>query len=242
VILKRYLDFDERTKAPSEKGITDFKIESIEFHNINYGYLPNEFVLKDINLKLKKGEKIKIEGQNGSGKSTFSKILTTLYTPNSGSILVNDRDKKFYNDEKMRSKILLVTNEDILFNDTIHSNIALGKELSVAAILDMAKAINFYDFIASKDDGLDFIINENGKNLSTGQRKKILLLRAMFADAEIIILDEVLSGMDVESRDMVETMINEDKEKTYIIISHEPINNINFSKKYKITNGELNLL
>ena len=242
VILKRYLDFDEQTKASSSKGIKDFTIDKIEFQNINYGYMPNELVLKDINLKIKKGEKIKIEGQNGSGKSTFSKILTTLYLPNAGSILINNRDKKFYDNEKMGEKILLVTNEDILFNDSIYSNIALGKELSISDILDKAKDINFYDFIASKEDGLDFIINENGKNLSTGQRKKILLLRALFAETEIIILDEVLSGMDIESRNKVESLINNDEDKTYIIISHEPIKNINFSKKYKITNGELYVL
>ena len=242
VILKRYLDFDEQIKKVSKKGIHDFNIEKIELQNLNYGYLPDEFVLKDINLKIKKGEKIKIEGQNGSGKSTFSKILTTLYHPNSGCILINEKDKKFYNDDKMRDKILLVTNEDTLFNDTIQNNIVLGKEIPVSAILDMAKQINFYDFIASKDDGLDFIINENGKNLSNGQRKKILLLRALFSDAELIILDEVLSGMDIESRNKIETMIDEDLTKTYIIISHEPITNINFSKKYKIANGELFLL
>lgn len=242
VILKRYLDFNEHTKAPSKKGIRDFRLEKIEFQHVFYGYMPGEHVLKDINLAIEKGEKIKIEGHNGSGKSTFSKILTTLYVPNSGSILINDRDKKFYNDEVVRGKILLVTNEDILFNDTIHNNIALGKDLKSADILDKAREINFYDFIAAKDDGLDFIINENGKNLSTGQRKKILLLRALFAETELIILDEVLSGMDGESRDKVETMIDNDNEKTYIIISHEPINNINFSKKYKISNGELQLL
>ncbi|RYJ51492.1 ATP-binding cassette domain-containing protein [Flavobacterium petrolei] len=242
VILKRYLDFDEQTKKVCKKGIQDFSIEKIEFQNLNYGYLPDEFVLKDINLKIRKGEKIKIEGQNGSGKSTFSKVLTTLYHPNSGSILINEREKKFYNDDKMRDKILLVTNEDTLFNDTIQNNIILGKEISVEAILDIAKQINFYDFIASKDDGLDFIINENGKNLSTGQRKKILLLRALFSQAELIILDEVLSGMDIESRNKIETMIDEDHTKTYIIISHEPITNINFSKKYKIANGELFIL
>lgn len=242
VILKRYLDFDEKTKKVCKKGIQDFNIEKIEFQNLNYGYLPDEFVLKDINLKIRKGEKIKIEGQNGSGKSTFSKVLTTLYHPNSGSILINEKDKKFYNDDKMRDKILLVTNEDTLFNDTIQNNIILGKEIAVIAILDMAKQINFYEFIASKDDGLEFIINENGKNLSTGQRKKILLLRALFSDAELIILDEVLSGMDLESRNKIETMIDEDLTKTYIIISHEPITNINFSKKYKISNGELFLL
>ncbi len=242
VILKRYLDFDEDTKVRANKGIKDFTIDKIEFQGIHYGYMPNEFVLKDINLKIKKGEKIKIEGQNGSGKSTFSKILTTLYHPDSGSVLINNRDKKFYDEEKMREKILLVTNEDILFNDSIYNNIALGKNIDMTAILDKAKEINFYDFIASKEDGLDFIINENGKNLSTGQRKKILLLRALFAVTEIIILDEVLSGMDVESRNKVETLIDNDGDKTYIIISHEPIKNINFTKKYKITNGELYIL
>ncbi|HEX9979889.1 MAG TPA: ATP-binding cassette domain-containing protein [Flavobacterium sp.] len=242
VILRRYLDFDEKTQPPSEKGIQDFNIQKIEFRHINYGYLPKEYVLKNINLTIRKGEKIKIEGQNGSGKSTFSKILTTLYQPNAGAILVNDKDKKFYNSEKVREKILLVTNEDILFNDTIYNNIALGKDIPVEAILDIAKEINYYDFIASKDEGLEFIINENGKNLSTGQRKKILLLRALFSQSEIIILDEVLSGMDLESRNMVETLIQNDSSKTYIIISHEPINNINFSKKYKVSNGELSIL
>lgn len=242
VILRRYLDFDEEGNATSNKGIKDFEIEKIEFQGIHYGYLPHEMILKDINLKIKKGEKIKIEGQNGSGKSTFSKILTTLYHPQSGSILINNRDKKFYDAEKMGEKILLVTNEDILFNDTIYNNIALGKEIELSKILDLAKDINFYDFIASKEDGLEFVINENGKNLSTGQRKKILLLRALFAQTELIILDEVLSGMDIESRNKVESLINEDHSKTFIIISHEPINNIKFTKKYKITNGELYVL
>ncbi|MBG6063524.1 ABC-type bacteriocin/lantibiotic exporter with double-glycine peptidase domain [Flavobacterium sp. CG_9.1] len=96
VILKRYLDFDEQTKKISKKGIRDFSIEKNELQNLNYGYLPDEFILKDINLKIRKGEKIKIEGQNGSGKSTFSKVLTTLYHPTSGSILINEREKKFY--------------------------------------------------------------------------------------------------------------------------------------------------
>lgn len=96
---------------------------------------------------------------------------------------------------------------------------------------------------------MEYIINENGKNLSTGQRKKILLLRAFFSSAEIIILDEVLSGMDNESRTKVEKLINDYNspllrrgvggEVSFIIISHEPITNINFSQKYKIANGEL---
>lgn len=244
VILRRYLDFDDKGRVvhQAEKGINEFTLNKIELQNLYYGYMPNEYVLKGISLTINKGDKIKIEGQNGSGKSTLSKVLTALYQPHSGHILINDRDQKFYNLDRMRDKILLVTNEDILFNDTIYHNIALGKDLSVEDILDKARDINFYDFIASKEDGLDFIINENGKNLSTGQRKKILLLRALFAETELIILDEVLSGMDIESRNKVEMLIDDDARRTYIIISHEPINNIHFSKKFKISHGELNIL
>ena len=129
-----------------------------------------------------------------------------------------------------------------MFNDTIYNNIALGQEIPIAEIINKSKLINFYDFIASKEEGLDYLISENGKNFSTGQRKKLLLLRVLFSNAEIIILDEVLSGMDIESRHKVENVINNDTTKTYIIISHEPITNINFSKKYKIHDGELLLL
>ncbi|MBU3681494.1 MAG: ATP-binding cassette domain-containing protein, partial [Flavobacterium sp.] len=242
VILKRYLDFDEKAGQVAQGGMTDFKLESIEFNKINYGYLPHDLILKGIDLTISKGDKIKIEGQNGSGKSTFSKILTTLYRPTSGHILINGRDKKFYNEEIVKDKILLVTNEDILFNDTLYNNIALGKDISIERILDLSEQINLYDFIAGKDDGLEFIINENGKNLSTGQRKKILLMRALFADAELIILDEVLSGMDNESRDKVEAHINADQTKTFIIISHEPIHHIQFNSTYTISNGELFVL
>jgi len=242
VILKRYLDFDEKAGQVAHGGMTDFTLETIAFKKINFGYLPHDIILKGIDLTISKGDKIKIEGQNGSGKSTFSKILTTLYHPTDGHILINGRDKKFYNEEIVKDKILLVTNEDILFNDSLYNNIALGKDISIERILDLSEQINLYDFIAGKDEGLEFIINENGKNLSTGQRKKILILRALFADAELIILDEVLSGMDNESRDRVEAHINADQTKTFIIISHEPIHHIQFNSTYKISNGELFVL
>ncbi|MBK8601380.1 MAG: ATP-binding cassette domain-containing protein [Flavobacterium sp.] len=113
-------------------------------------------------LKNQKRGKNKIEGRNGSGKSTFSKILTTLYHPDSGSVLINNRDKKFYDEEKMREKILLVTNEDILFNDSIYNNIALGKNIDMTAILDKAKEINGDLFMLLRR-WIGFIINENGK-------------------------------------------------------------------------------
>lgn len=246
VILKRFLDFDEETNPLSSgdrlrvrSGIKDFSIEKFEIQNLSFGYFTNELILKQINLTINKGNKIKIEGNNGSGKSTLSKVLTALYNPTSGNILINENNKNFYDTEQIKSKILLVSNEDILFNDTILENICLGKDISTKKILEFAKKIDFYEFIASKDEGLEYIINENGKNLSTGQRKKILLLRAFFSNAEMIILDEVLSGMDNESRTKVEKWIDEITNISFIIISHEPITNINFDHKYKISNGEI---
>ncbi len=241
VILKRFLDFDEvkeKQNITSKKRINNFSIESITVNDLSFGYHTNNLILKSINLNVSKGEKIKIEGQNGSGKSTLSKVLTALYEPNSGEILINDNNSKFYNIQSIKNKILLSTNEDILFNDTLEGNICLGKEISTSKIIKISKQLGFYEFIASKEEGLDFIINENGKNLSTGQRKKVLLLRAFFSRAEVIILDEVLSGIDSDSRNMIEQIINQDI-RTFIIISHEPIHNIHFSKKYKIKNGQL---
>lgn len=242
VILRRFMDFDEPEKEVPESRVTHFSIDKLEVRKLYFGYTTNEPILKGIDFTITKGEKVNIEGQNGSGKSTLSKVLTALYEPGSGEILINDTDKKFYNSDAIKDKILLVSNEDILFNDTLEGNICLGKDIAIEDILDLARQINFYDFIAAKDDGLDFLISENGKNLSTGQRKKILVMRALFSIAEIVILDEVLSGMDVESRSKVESVINGTDDKAFIIISHEPIKNIHFSKKYKIKNGQLNIV
>lgn len=240
VVLKRNLDFFEPERAQTTNGISKFDIEKITLKDINFGYFQDVNLLENINLEINKGDKIKIEGQNGSGKSTLSKILTGLYAPNSGSFLINDTLNKLYNTDAIRDKILLVSNEDILFNDSILDNICLGRKIDLNLIIDYAKKIDLYDFVAQKEEAFDFIVSENGKNLSTGQRKKILFMRAILSSNEVIILDEVLSGMDVETRNKIEKLIEIDKNKAFVIISHEPISFINFTKKYKIIDGKLN--
>jgi subfamily B ATP-binding cassette protein HlyB/CyaB len=242
VVLKRFLDFDEDLeKHSNEKGIDDFVIEAFKLNNLYFGYETKKSILTNVSFSFVRGDKIKIEGRNGSGKSTLGKILTALYKPNSGEVIINEYDAAFYNKDAIKSKILLSTNEDILFNDTIEENVCLGKEISASKLIKLAKAVGFYNFIISKEEKQDFIINENGKNLSTGQRKKILLMRAIISKAEIIILDEVLSGIDKDSRIMIEKYINRDP-RTFIIVSHEPVNEISFTKKYEINNGELNII
>jgi len=241
VILRRYFDFNEPQllQQNSTKGIRDFTIESISVQKLSFGYNPQEPVLKDVSFSVKKGEKIKIEGGNGSGKSSLSKILSFLYDPDQGDIIINDTKSTFFDRGELRGKILLVTNEDLLFNETIEFNITFGKEISHARILELAKEIDFYDFIAHHEEGLDYTINENGKNLSTGQRKKILIMRALLSDAEIVILDEVLSGIDAASREKIETLIEGATEKTFIVISHEPVRHMEFDKGFLLTKGEL---
>ncbi|SMB92389.1 ABC transporter related [Hymenobacter roseosalivarius DSM 11622] len=238
VVLRRYLDFEDASATrPSTGGIDKFTITSLALQDLGFGYNPQNLVLHDVSLEAELGDKIRIEGQNGSGKTTLSKVLTGLYEPASGRMMLNDTDRRFFDQEKVKEKLVLVTNEDILFNDTIEFNIAFGRKVSPTRIMQMAKKIGLYDFIASKEEGLGFLINENGRNLSTGQRKKILLLRGLFSSADVLILDEVLSGIDAESRVQIEGLLDEFTNKILIVISHEPIDYIRFTKHYYLDHG-----
>ncbi len=242
VILSRYMDFKDTIPVPSTHTIHEFTIQKLVFTDLSFGYFPNEPILKNIHFNLHAGEKIRIEGHNGSGKSTLSRLLTSLYKPSSGHIQINDYEHIFYDPDRIQEKIVLVSNEDILFNDTLMSNITFGREVSTHKILEVARKIGFYDFIASKEEGLAFMVNENGRNLSTGQRKKILLLRGLFSKAEILILDEVLSGIDANTRTQVELFLNQQTDKSLIIVSHEPITHIHFHKQYILDHGKLDVV
>ncbi|WP_170970969.1 ABC transporter transmembrane domain-containing protein [Ilyomonas limi] len=246
IILKRYLDFDA-TKADvnneinmeQEDKIKDFRLKNIQFKNVGFEYVPQKPVLKNFNLRITDGEKIRLEGSNGAGKSTFCKILSMLYTPTAGNVYINNEKAIFYNQAALRKKILLISNDDILFNDTLSFNIKFNRSVDVLKILMLSRQIGFHDFISKNAEGFDYVITEGGRNLSTGQRKKVLLLRALLSDAELIIIDEVLSGIDKESKEKIEAFINQDSTRAFIIISHEPVDNIRFDKAIMLTNGSV---
>lgn len=238
VILKRFFDFNEHEKPSETIGIENLDLETIEFKNIMFEYLPDWPILNSLNITINKGDKIRIEGKNGSGKSTFCKVLSLLYSPTKGEILINNIEHKFYNKNILRDTILLVSNEDILFNESLLYNITFGRKVEVKELIEMSKKVDLYEYISSNSDGLQFRINENGRNLSTGQRKKILLLRALMSDAEVIILDEVLSGIDADSRKIIEQTLT-DTNKTILVISHEPTQGIAFNKTYLLNKGVL---
>ena len=245
IILNRYFDFgaSENIVPPSfHSKIDSFELEQIEFKNVAFHYIPQRPVFTNLSVIINRGDRIKLEGKNGVGKSTFCKVLSLLYAPDSGEILINGEKFTFFNPSQIRKKILLVSNEDILFNDTLGYNIAFNYSTNTAKILDLAKDVGLYDFISDKAEGLDFIINEGGKNLSTGQRKKILMMRALLSEAVLIIFDETLSGIDKESKEKIENYLNKQTERSFIIISHEDLEHLKFSKTLTIQNGNIEQL
>jgi subfamily B ATP-binding cassette protein HlyB/CyaB len=241
IILKRYFDFDTANAVHQNEHnkIKNFRIDSIEFKNVCFEYTPHKPVLKNLDFSIIGNEKIKIEGSNGVGKSTFCKVLSMLYPPSSGEIFINNEPMPFFHDSALRKKILLISNDDLLFNDTLGFNITFRNEYNTAHLLELSRQIGFYDFTSNNEDGFDFIITEQGRNLSTGQRKKLLLMRALVSEAELIIVDEVLSGIDAASKEKIEDLINKEKERAFIIISHEPVDNIRFDKILNFSNGNL---
>lgn len=245
IILNRYFDFG-KTEEPQhvaiQSKIKTFDLESVEFKNVGFFYIPQKPVFTDLNVTINRGDKIQLDGSNGAGKSTFCKVLSLLYNPNSGDIFINNERHLFYNTAAIRKKILLVSNEDILFNDTLGYNITFNYASNTAEILSLAKEVGLYDFINDKAEGLDFIINEQGRNLSTGQRKKILMMRAFLSPAEIIILDETLSGIDKQSKEKIENFINTQTDRSFIVISHEPLEHLKFTKTLIMQNGTINEL
>ena len=194
-------------------------IKNIRFENVGFEYVPQKPVLKNFNFTLTAGEKIRLEGSNGAGKSTFCKILSMLYLPAAVMFISIKKKMVFYNQSSLRKKILLISNDDILFNDTLAFNISFNKNNDTKRILELSKQIGFHDFISQNTEGFDFLITEQGRNLSTGQRKKILLLRAFLSDAELIIIDEVLSGIDKESKEKIEAYINCER-KVLLLLFH----------------------
>ena len=245
IILERYFNFgtgENKVQPALHNKIKSFELEKIEFRDVAFHYIPLRPVFTNLSVVINKGDKIRLEGNNGAGKSTFCKVLSLLYEPNSGDIFVNGERYTFYNPSQLRKKILLVSNEDILFNDTLGYNITFNYTTNPAKILSLAKEIGFYDFIADKAEGVDFIINEQGKNLSTGQRKKILMMRALMSEAEVLILDETLSGIDKESKEKIENYLNSQTDRSFIIISHEELDHLKFTKTLTIQNGSIQQL
>ncbi|MFW5760733.1 MAG: ABC transporter ATP-binding protein [Cyclobacteriaceae bacterium] len=200
--------------------IREFK-DNIEFKNVSFAY-KNERVLKNINLTIKKGTTLALVGMSGGGKSTLADLVPRFYDPVEGAIYLDGKPLKNYEIESLRQLMGIVTQESILFNDSIYNNIAFGKpDANLEEVERAAKIANAHQFIVQTENGYKTNIGERGTKLSGGQRQRISIARAVLRNPPILILDEATSALDSESEKLVqEALINLMKNRSSIVIAH----------------------
>jgi len=205
---------------PTGKALDNFN-ESIEFRNVGFKYEDVD-ILKNINLKIEKGKTIALVGSSGAGKSTLADLVPRFHDVSSGEILVDGVNIKDYSLHSLRSLISIVTQEPILFNDSIANNIALGMDnASEGAIEHAAKVANAHNFIIQKEEGYQTNIGDRGTKLSGGERQRMTIARAVLKNPPILILDEATSSLDTESERLVQDAINNlMHHRTSIVIAH----------------------
>ena len=213
---------DQIKEEENAQEIKSFTNE-IAFENVSFSYknYDNENVIDDFSLKVKKGDMIALVGPSGAGKSTLADLLPRFYDVLEGQITVDGQDIRKYKKNDLRALMGVVTQEALLFNDTIRQNIAFGVDAKQADIIEAAKIANAHDFIMQMPKGYDTIIGDRGMNLSGGQRQRLTIARAILKNPPILILDEATSALDSESEKLVQEALNKlMRNRTSIVIAH----------------------
>jgi ATP-binding cassette, subfamily B, bacterial MsbA len=205
---------------PNAKLLNHFT-NQIEFRNVSFSY-DKEAVLKHINLTIQHGKTIALVGPSGGGKSTLADLVPRFYDPTDGEVLLDGIALPDYDVESLRKSMGVVTQESILFNDTIFNNIAFGMEnVQEEDVIHAARVANAHDFIMQTEDGYQSFIGDRGAKLSGGQRQRIAIARAVLKNPPILILDEATSALDSESERLVQdALTNLMKNRTSIVIAH----------------------
>jgi subfamily B ATP-binding cassette protein MsbA len=200
--------------------LNEFK-DSISFENVGFSY-QDDSILHNINLTVKKGKLVALVGSSGAGKSTLADLVPRFHDVSEGQLLIDGINIKNYSLHSLRKQISIVTQEPILFNDTIAANIALGKpEATEDEIIAAAKIANAYDFIIKKEGRFNSTIGDRGSKLSGGERQRLTIARAVLKNPPILILDEATSALDTESEKLVQDAINNMMQnRTSIVIAH----------------------
>lgn len=217
------------------------KIESdISFNDVSFAYVDSH-VLNNVNFKLQKGKKIAFVGGSGSGKSTALDLITRFYDPKSGNITLDGIDIKNIVISDYRSLFGIVSQENILFNDSIYNNIIYGMvDVSDDKVIEAAKIANAYNFIMNLPDQFDTTIGDRGVTISGGERQRIAIARALVRNPEILIFDEATSALDAESERVVQNAIDSSlKNKTAVIVAHRLSTIINCDTIYMFEKGSV---
>jgi len=216
---------DERAEIPEKPDALELKPLSreIELRNVSFGYAnETRSVLREVSLHVPAGTMVALVGESGGGKSTLTKLLPRFHDPSSGAVLWDGTDLRDARLGSLRKQIALVTQETVLFNDTVRHNIAYGRLEATDAELEEAARVAFaHDFIMELPQWYDTIVGERGIFLSGGQRQRLAIARAVLADAPVLILDEATSALDAESERLVQrALANLIRNRTTIVIAH----------------------
>ncbi|MDD4684650.1 MAG: ABC transporter ATP-binding protein [Bacteroidales bacterium] len=234
------LKIENNIKEPTNP-ISFPKLEKgIVFNNVSFSYT-NEPVLKNINIVFEKGKTTAIVGASGSGKSTLIDLIPKFYEPSQGEILFDNTNSSDIHSKEIRNQISIVTQDTILFNDTIFNNITFGfKNYSLEQVENAAKIANAHEFIEILPEGYNTIIGDRGSTLSGGQRQRLSIARAILKNSEILILDEATSALDTENERLVQDAISKITfGKTSIIIAHRLSTIVNADKIIVLDKGEI---
>jgi len=216
---------DEHDELPEKQDAVRLKplAHQIELRNVSFGYANEErSVLREVSLKIPAGTMVALVGESGGGKSTLTKLLPRFHDPTSGSVTWDGVDLRDATIESLRRQIALVTQETVLFNDTVRHNIAYGKPDATQAEIEEAARIAFaHDFIMELPQQYETIVGERGIFLSGGQRQRLAIARSLLVDAPVLILDEATSALDAESERFVQQAIaNLVRNRTTVVIAH----------------------
>ena len=215
------LNTENSIKDRPNAVLKDGFIDKIEFKNISFKY-KDTFVLKDFSLTINKGETVALVGQSGSGKSTLANLITRFYDVNKGEVLIDNQNIKDVTKKSLRGLMGIVSQDSILFNDTIENNIKLGTQAATEeAILEAAKIANADEFIQNLPEKYKTNIGDSGNTLSGGQKQRLSIARAVLKNPPIMILDEATSALDTESEQLVQTALEKMMQnRTSLVIAH----------------------
>jgi ATP-binding cassette, subfamily B, bacterial MsbA len=215
---------DHSTERDTDRGtrLAAGVRDGIEFERVTFAY-ESEPVLSDVSFKAGRGDVVALVGPSGAGKSTLVDLIPRFYEPTSGRILLDGVDTREFKLDSLRALTGIVSQDTVLFNDTVYRNIAYGLagERSLDDVVRAAKDANAHDFITQLPEGYDTVLGERGTRLSGGQRQRLAIARALLSDPPILILDEATSALDTESERLVQEAIERLLEgRTVFVIAH----------------------
>jgi subfamily B ATP-binding cassette protein MsbA len=217
-VLDTHSEVRDRETAVTISGVQ----QGLEFRDVRFAFPDAEATLDGVTLEIPRGQTVAVVGRSGAGKTTLANLVARFYEPTDGAILLDGRDLRDITMRSLRAQLAIVTQETVLFDDTVAANIAYGRpDATRAEVEAAARAAHAHEFIQDLDGAYDSIVGERGQRLSGGQRQRLAIARALLRDAPILILDEATSALDAESEMLVQDALDVlMKGRTALVIAH----------------------